>query len=363
MAEKNVEKARKHEVEPENEKSKKQPLAMLYLFKILYENTDENHGLTAQNIIDLLKADGIILQRQAVVRYMNLLGDEEFSNQFGVGIELPGRGSRDGYRMSERPFDIAELKMLADAVASARFINENTAGKLMEKLGNLASKEQNKELKRNVFVEGRVKTQSDNVTNSVDWIHKAIASKKKITFDYCEYDITKKLQKRGETRECTPYALVWSDDRYYLVANHPKYGIANYRVDRMKKVRLLEDKNADPIPKEYQKFNGKVSAFNTSKYLKTTFSMFSGTDGEVKLRFDKKLVGVVLDKFGYETRIIPDGNDHFKVNVEVRSEHPEAFFGWLFKFGTDAEILAPADLKQKYSEMLQSVLDSNNSSK
>lgn len=149
-----IETAIKYEVDPENEKSKNQPLAILYLYKILYELTDEYNGLTSNQIIELLKNDGIILRRQAVIRYINLLKDV-----LGADILLPGNGSRDGYRMCGREFSLVDVKMLVDAVASARFITEETALELMDKLGNLVSKRQKAELRRNVYVAGRVKAQ------------------------------------------------------------------------------------------------------------------------------------------------------------------------------------------------------------
>lgn len=352
MSENEVEKGRKYKVDAEHEKSKIQPLAILYLYKILYELTDENYGLTAQQIIDQLDSYGIKLRRQAVVRYINLLRDT-----FGADI-TSGQGRRDGYHMVSRTFDLAEVKMLADAVASARFIEEGTAKELMKNLGKLVSQKQQSELKRNVFVEGRVKTQNKVVTTVIDTIHHAIALNKKISFDYFDYDVNKELKQRGETRVCTPYALLWSDDRYYLVASHPKYNLAHFRVDRMRSVKILEKEKAEPIPKEFLKHD----SFDVPKYLKTTFSMFSGADREVTLRFENSLVGVVLDRFGFDTRIIKEDDNHFKVHVNVKIEHPEAFFGWIFQFGTRAQILAPEDIKQKYGEMLQGVLDSNKSS-
>lgn len=349
MSENEVEKSRKFEVEPEKEKSKIQPLAILYLYKILYELTDDTFGLTANQIIEQLDRENIHLKRQAVVRYINLL------REFFEADITSTKGCKDGYRLCSRMFELVDVKMLVDAVASARFIEEKTANELVSKLGNLVSQKQKSELKRNVFVEGRVKSQNKSVMVSIDYIHKAIASNRKISFEYYEYDVDKKMKKRGETRVCTPYALLWSDDRYYLVASHPKYSIAHFRVDRMKSVMILEDEKAEPVPKEYQRHN----SFDTPKYLKTTFSMFSGADSDVSLRFDNSLVGVILDKFGYDTRIIKDDDHHFKINVGVKTEHPEAFFGWMFQFGTRAEILAPEDIRKKYCEMLQSVLDVN----
>ena len=352
--------------DPRNDKTYDQPLAIMHIFRMLYEFTDEQHGLTSGEISERLAALRISLKPVTVRRYIDLLADMGSSGSFE--IECPGQGGRGGYRMVSREFDISEVKLLADAVAGAKFIPEKEASSLLKKLRTLVSAEQGKLLNRTVFINGRPRTSNRDIVdikNNVDWIHYAISEHTQLEFRYYQFNVKKELVPRGETRICTPYALVWSEDRYYLVASHPAYGIANYRVDHMKKLTIPTDKKGRPlsaerIPKNYIQANGDGSKFDIPKYLRSTFSMFGGnTVEQVKLWFDSSLVGTVLDKFGHEnTFIVPDDDEKgFTVTVEVRTDAPEPFFGWLFGFGKKTKVVAPEHLKDKYCEMLRQVLD------
>ncbi len=356
---------RKNDGDPMNDKSYEQPLAIMHIFRILYENTDEDHGLTSGKISELLAKYRISLKPVTVRRYIELLTEYE---GFGFEIQCPGQGGRGGYRMTSREFDLSEVKLLVDAVSGAKFIPANEADALIKKLRTLVSDEQSKQLNRSVFINGRPRTANRsvvNIKNNVDWIHHAISEHSRLEFDYYQYNMKKELVQRGEHRICTPYALVWSDDRYYLVASHPEYGIANYRVDHMKKLGIPTDKkgrvlSAERIPKMYVPQNGDQMKFDLPKYLRSTFSMFGGNTVErVKLRFDKSLVGTVLDKFGHDsTYIVPnDDGESFTVSVEVKTDAPGPFFGWLFGFGTKAELLEPEHLRTEYAETLKKVLD------
>ena len=139
--------------------------------------------------------------------------------------------------------------------------------------------------------------------------------------------------------------MTWDDERYYLVAHYEKYPgkLTNFRVDRMESVEVI-DVLAHEMPKD----------FNLSAYLNSTFSMFSGEAQDVKLRFDNSLINPVIDRFGKDITIIPDGAEHFTVRVKVKAESP--FFGWLFQFGTKVQIVEPVVLKEKYLNMLRDVL-------
>ena len=164
----------------------------------------------------------------------------------------------------------------------------------------------------------------------------AIAESKKISFKYFDYDVNKRKHYRDGIRTCSPYALTWSDERYYLVAYYEKYdGISNFRVDRMESVEILDD-YAEKYP----------DGFSLSAYIKSTFSMFSGKAEEVKMRFDKSLINAIIDRFGKNTGIFPDGDNHFIVRAQIKTEKPEPFFGWLFQFGKMVEILELSSFRE-----------------
>ena len=324
---------------PDIVKTPNQRLKILYLYRIFLECTDEEHSITMSEIISKLELYGITAARKA------LYEDIEALKLYGLDI-VSSKGVNAGYRVVSREFELPELKLLADAVSSSRFLTEKKSRELLEKLEKLTSVYEAKQIQRQVFIADRVKAINERIYLNVDAIHRAIAEQKKISFRYFDYDISKKKRYREGIKTCSPYALTWSDERYYLVAHYEKYNnIANFRVDRMESVEILEEE-AEKYPAD----------FKLSEYLKSTFSMFSGEAEEVRLRFEKSLVNSVIDRYGKNITMITDGDEHFTVRVQVKTEHPEPFFGWLLQFGTNAEIVEPLSLREKYKAHLQSVL-------
>lgn len=321
-----------------NEKNSIQRLKILYLYKIMLEQTDENHYITMNEIIRQLSLCGISAGRKAIYE------DLEALRTFGLDIKQI-KGNSFGYFVASRDFELPELKLLADAVTSSRFLTEKKSNELLKKIESLSSIYEAKQIHRQVFVSNRVKAMNERIYINVDTIHRAIAEGKKISFIYFDYGIDKKKKYRDGLRVCSPYALSWDDERYYLIAYYEKYSsISNFRVDRMENVKILEDK-IEPKPEN----------FNIAEYMNSSFSMFSGESIDVKLRFDNKLINTVIDRFGKDISLIPDGNEHFTVNVKVKAESP--FFAWLFQFGGKVDIIEPIELKNNYINQLKSVLN------
>lgn len=315
-----------------------QRLKILYLYNILMKYTDEEHSLTMPEIIAKLDAVGISAGRKAIY------DDIEALRSYGVDI-ISGRGRSSGYFVASREFELPELKLLADTVSSSSFITEKKSRELLRKIEGLASVYEAKQLSRQVYIADRVKTMNERIYISVDRIHRAIAMKKQITFKYFDYDLSLRKRYRDGERICSPYALTWDDGRYYLVSFYEKHpdNFTNFRVDRMENVEITD------IPAKT------LSAdFSLSDYLGSTFSMFSGETRDVRLRFHNSLINPVIDRFGKQIHITRDGGEHFTIRVNVKAEPP--FFGWLFQFGSSAEILSPDDLREKFAEQLREVL-------
>ena len=314
-----------------------QRLKILYLYKILTEQTDETHSLSMPEIITKLESYGISAARKA------LYEDIEALKLYGVDI-VDSKGRKADYRVVSREFELAELKLLADAVSSSKFLTEKKSRELSNKIASLCSVHEAKQLRRQVFVSGRVKSINEKIYFNVDAVHHAISSNKRICFRYFSYDRSKRKVYRDGKRICTPYAMVWDDEKYYMVAYCEKRNaIINFRVDRMESVEIT-DSSGRPLP----------AGFDLSEYLGSTFSMFAGESVEVKLRFDNDLVGVALDRFGKDVKIVPLDDDHFTVNVRVKVQAP--FFGWLFQFGTKVAIMSPENVVEEYRQLLKSSL-------
>ncbi|MGN0641890.1 MAG: helix-turn-helix transcriptional regulator [Huintestinicola sp.] len=324
---------------PGKTSSSNQKLKMLYLYNIFVKQTDEEHALSAAQIIGELERYGISEQRKTLYDDIHLL------KAYGLDIVMSG-GKQYTYYLASRDFELPELKLLADAVASARFLTEKKSRELIGKIEGLASIYEGRQLQRHVYVANRVKSMNERIYLNVDIIHRAINEKKQISFKYFDYDIRKKKHYRDGLRTASPVELTWDDERYYLVAFYKKRpdNYTNFRVDRMESIEIL-DESAENIPER----------FSLSEYMNSTFSMFSGETQDVKLRFENSLVNVVLDRFGKDIIIVPDGDEHFTVSVKVKAGTP--FFGWLLQFGTAAEIVRPSELNEKYYEHLKAVAD------
>lgn len=322
----------------EKVKNTNQRLKILYLYKILLEKTDEQHYLTMPEIVQQLELYGISAGRKALYEDINAL------KNYGLDI-VSMKGNVSGYYVASRDFELPELKLLADAVSSSRFLTEKKSSELLKKIENLSSVYEAKQIQRQVYVTNRVKAMNERIYINVDVIHRAIAENKKIKFKYFDYNIQKKKTYRDGLRICSPYALTWEDERYYLIAFHDKRGtISNFRIDRMENVEII-DESAKAKPEN----------FIVADYMNSSFSMFSGRTQEVKLRFDNQLINAVIDRFGKNITVIADGDSHFTVRVKVKTERPEPFFGWLFQFGIMVEIIEPCELRDKYIKMLKAV--------
>ena len=305
---------------------------LLYLQKIMLEKTDENHGLTINEIKDELESYGIKAERKS------LYDDIEILQSFGLDI-CTVRTNTVKYYIGNRDFQIPELKLLVDAIQSSKFITRKKSLELIEKLGHLVSENDGSLLRREVYVTNRVKTVNEHIYYNVDKIHNAISENKKISFQYFKWEldttngnkIVKTARKNGEAYRVSPWALCWDDENYYLIAYDSEAEIIkHYRVDKMERIRLLKDERDGS-----ELYND----FNPARYAKSVFSMFGGEECEVKLLVDNNFIGVIVDRFGSDLFIVKHDEHSFTVNVNVMLS-PQ-FYAWVFGLGGGVRILAP----------------------
>ena len=318
-------------------KSANQKLKLLYLYKILHEKTDEEHTLTVPQMIQELSYYDIQVERKTI--YDDLEALEKF------GVDLVCRRSKQyNYYIGNKIFELPELKLLADAVASSKFITAKKSDELIKKIESLASVYEAKQIHRQVIVTDRVKAINEKIYYNVDKLHHAIADGNQITFKYFDIGIDKKKHYRDGNRIASPYALSWDDENYYLIAFYEKYNdISHFRVDRMESIEILDDKIIPP-----------PSNFNLANYTRKVFSMFGGDEQEVKLQFSNCLIGAVFDKFGKEITVIKADNESFKITAKVAVS--PSFFGWLFQFGDMVKILSPESVQENFLLMLNNTV-------
>ena len=313
-------------------KSSGQKLKLLYLIKMLRENTDENHPMSTPDIIKYLENQGIHAERKSIYNDMECLAD------FGYDVVQVQSRLGGGYYLGSREFELPELKLLVDAVQSSRFITTKKSRELIRKLEQIAGKNDAGKLQRQVYVAGRVKTENESIYYSIDAIHRAIQENKQISFVYLDWNLKKQLVPRPNGNKCvSPWDLIWREENYYLAAyDSEDRVIKHYRVDKMGQAEVTD------LPREGVE---QFSQIDVTSYTNQTFGMFAGEESVVTMEFPVRLTGVVLDRFGRETDIRP-------MSEAVSGQ----FFGWLAGIGQGARIVAPEAVQKRYVQWLSDIL-------
>ena len=308
-------------------RQEKQKHKLLALARIFESETDENHRLTVPQLAEKLTAQGIPCERKSIYT------DIEALRQMGYDILLQ-RGRGGGYWLAHRTFELAELKLLVDAVQSCRFIPQDKTGNLIAKLERRARRSEAAPRPRPVYVAGRPRRPNPSVLYSIDALHEAINARRQVAFHYAN----------GKDHTVSPWRMAWNDGSYYLIA-YQDYdvpaGIRHYRVDRMSQVKVLED----------QPCRGKelLDSFNLPAYLKKHFQMYGGPEYRVTLRCTADLREAMLDRFGRELILFdePDGCFHFTTPVCVS----DPFLGWVCGFGGKVTVTAPAEVRARLANL------------
>ena len=320
-------------------KSSNQKLKLIYLLRFLEEKSDEEHPVRMQDMLEELKRCGVSAERKTIY------SDLEALRECGYDIQQAG-GS---YWLADRRFELAELKLLVDSVQASRFITRKKSGELISKLEALTSVGEARQLQRQVYVLNRVKTMNESIYYNVDGIHTAIAHGNQIRFRYFDYDVHKeKVYRRGGgDYQVSPFALTWAEENYYLVAYSGEVKqLRHYRVDRMSDLRETEEpvEGGDTFRPD-----------DIARYTTRVFGMFRGEERELRLRFHRHLAGAVLDRFGRELILVPDGKEHFTCTVTV-AVSPQ-FYGWLCGFGGEGAIVSPPDAAEDFRNYLKGILE------
>ena len=304
-----------------------QKLKMLYLAKIFSEETDDLHSLTMQEIISKLESYEVNANRKTLYK------DFEELRNFGYDIVSTKSGRECYYQLVSRDFELPELKLLVDSVQSAKFITNKKSNELIKKLESLVSRYEGKKLQRQVVISGRVKTMNESIYYNVDKIHEAINSDCQIRFKYFQWNTKKEmeLRKNGSWYQVSPWALMWDNENYYLVAYDAEdKKIKHYRVDKMLRISVSENKREG---------QNQFKAFNMPQYTKSLFGMYGGEETHITIEADNSLAGVIIDRFGKDIFITPFDDKHFRTTIDVALSNQ--FLGWVMALGEGIKIVAP----------------------
>lgn len=315
-----------------------QKIKILYIWDYLQKNSHEEHPVRASELIEMLDKKQIHCDRKTVYSDIATL------QEFGVDIlTIPGK--KGGFYIASRIFEMPELKLLIDAVQSSRYLTEAKSRELIGKLCQQVGEHEASLLKRNVFVSGRVKSMNETIYYSVNDIQEAISQNSQITFRYFDWNMDGSRRYREKPYVASPYGLCQDNENCYLLAYSPRHGITSYRVDRMVGITLTGEKRI-PCPE----LTGSAFTAHANKL----FQMFSGDAVNVKLRFHKSLLNVVIDRFGRDTMLIPDGEEHFNFTVKVAVS--PMFLSWVIGFGNKAQILYPQSVIDECKQLCQQAM-------
>lgn len=323
-----------------------QKTRILAVYNILKRKSDEEHPINAKSIIEDLSVLGYDCERKT------LYADIEALNLFGIEVIHTDYPSK-GYFLSDRSFEISEISLLIDAVLSADFITPKKTEKLINKLRSFLSIYQEKDNTKNTFINNLNKCDNEEIYYSIDLIQRAINNRRKISLLYYKFVVKNGhfIETESKAMKVSPYALIWQDDRYYLVCNNEKYdNLMHLRLDKIKKVVEL----CEPY-RHFSEVSEYKEEFNRSDYIQKTFNMFSGVKEDITLKCNIKILNQVIDKFSDDIFVRSSDEDHIIFDSKVYIS--EGLVGWLLSFGKDIEVVKPLYLRENVRQRLSSILE------
>lgn len=311
-------------------------MKLLYIKEFLEKNSDDEHPVSVEDINDMLISKGIVCERKSIY------ADVKALKEYGMDI-LSVRQPKAGYCVCSRDFELPELRLLIDAVQAANFITPKKTKELIKKIGTLCSTQQAKMLEKQVYIEKRHKCLNEEIYYNIDIINRAIQSGKRISFIYQKRQLdTEENQVVVQEKEffVSPYAMIWSNDHYYLVANNQKYdNLMHTRIDRMKKVEISEEKSRRLSEvSQYKNF------FDSADYTGKIFNMFSGDTQTLKMLCDKSLLEDIVDRFGTDATIRTGEGDE-KFYIITKCAISEGLVSWIMQFGEKIEVVEPTSVR------------------
>jgi predicted DNA-binding transcriptional regulator YafY len=313
---------------------------LLRLIELLRQHTDEQNPMTTSQVGAAMDAMGIPCDRRIIKR------DVDSLNELGYEVMVTTVGHENAYYVSDRSFSVPELKILIDAVHASSFITEKKSEELIEKIAALAGSHRAEVLKRNMVCFNTRKHSNEKILYSVDTLEEAILTQKKVIFLYYDLDENgERVYRRGGHHYVVePIALVFNEDNYYLTCYSSRHdSTSNYRIDRMDKVELINER-ITPNPK-----------LNAEKNKRKQFSMFSGDPKTVVFEADGNMIELLLDEFGKGIKIRPLENGRLRCTVDVQQS--PMFINWCCSFGKRLTVISPPSTIQMIKEHLTQTLE------
>ena len=353
-------------------KKPNQKLKPYLVLQYLLKKTDENHTVSASELVGYLQETcGIYAERRSIYRDIEeinkamLIIEQEITADEAEEmlvdkdadryVVYDNKRKKKGFYVRQRFYEYDDIRLLAEAIYSAKFLTENQSKNLVDVVCGLVSEHQAATIKHDAFLTDRVRTINKSVIGNLAEIDKAMRKEKehtpeKISFKYLKYsisDLSKQAERRGGAKyTVSPYALLINDGNYYLLAFDDEHQeLRTYRVDRMKDV-----KRTGAAREGAEAFD----AIDLKTYTQRVFGMFGGKQERVQMRFINPLLDAVVDRFGTKGVIYSKADDtHFNVVAPV--DISDQFFSWICQFGKKAKITMPERVVKQFTEYLDKI--------
>lgn len=266
--------------------------------------------------------------------------------------------AKKGFYARRRNYDVRDIRLLAECVYSAKFLDKSQSEFLVDIVCSHVSEMQAETIKHDVLLTDRLRTDNAEVINSIATINEAMSKElngkkhvpEKISFKYLKHtisDMKKQVERRhGEDYIVNPFALLINDGNYYLLAfDDKKHKFIHYRIDRMKSVEPTGE------PREGEE---EFKNIDLKTYTQRVFSMYGGRDERVTLRFINPLLDTAIDRFGTKNvQYLKSDERHFTVTAKV--EISKQFFGWLLGFGKEVKIISPPEVQEEFTAYIDKI--------
>ena len=305
------------------------------LLDILITYTDDDHILTAKQLLDLLEQKhDIKIERRTLYANMDVI------EEYGYSISRPDDNGK-GYFLEEHQFDKGEFLLLCNAIHASHFISEKQSNILINKLLKTQSKYNADEFVDRVYLPNEQKTPNVELMYNISLISDAIKEGKIIQFVYTRYNSDKQLvPRRAKLYKTEPRHIVYSDGKPYMISTSVSYKeIVVYRIDRMTQAVML-DEQASP-------FNSSGDAY---EFVRNKLFMYHDEEGLVTFKCDEAVIDQMIDIFGTDVTLFPMEDGYYRITLTTSKTGArylaESFIEHL-------EILAPESLRQEMADILQ----------
>ena len=318
-------------------------MKLLRVLDILSE-TDEEHPMTTNQIVQELSLYGIEAERKSVQRDIATLQD------YGYDILLHTDNKR-GYYMASREFEDWELKVLMDAAVSASFLTPKNSEQLAKKISLLSGREGRRTLRAVTPIPSKVKNGDATTKNAIDLLLRAVRAKKQVSFRYLYTDseLQKQFRRDGKEYPVSPYALIWRQDKYYLIASYGSYNtLSYYRLDRIRELRITDETAVPP-----ESFLGANADLQIREFVEQNVYNYGGKLTRLKLAVDKNMTDILVDDFGEAFTVVGQTEKQLLVTVAVSDGW--GLNTWLLQHGDSVQILEPAEIREETIKLLDQV--------